>query len=193
MRRARASMGITVITTVVVVVALASSASSISQAKLASELLSSSQMPAGWTLSSAGSSDGVGCIHGLLEPRGVMQTHSAQVYFLGTVDDLPRFDEKVATYSNTKSAYNKIITRIDACHTLTGLFDGLQISGSVSPMSFGHVGDASAAYAMTISDARARFATTISSSERVPCSPRSSKGATPRSAPLSSSNSWASA
>jgi len=125
----------------------------ISQAKLSGELLTTSQMPAGWT-QSISTSEGVGCVHDLLEPKGVTQTRSAQVYFLGTVDELPRFDEKIATYSNTKSAYKKVIATISACHTLTGLFDGLQISGSVSPMSFKHYGNASAAYAMTVSDSR---------------------------------------
>ena len=65
-------------------------------------------MPAGWT-QSISTSEGVGCVHDLLEPKGVTQTRTAQVYFLGTVDELPRFDEKIATYSNTKSAYKKVI------------------------------------------------------------------------------------
>jgi hypothetical protein len=124
----------------------------ISRAKLTSELLTTSQMPTGWTQSFT-TSEGVGCVHDLLELKGVKQTASAQAYFLGTVDELPRFDEKIATYSNTKSAYKKVIATINACHTLTGLFDGLQISGSVAPTSFRHYGNASAAYAMTVSDA----------------------------------------
>lgn len=124
-----------------------------SQAKLSSELLSTAQVPTNWAMS-FDTTDGVGCVHALLEPKGVKQTRTAQVYFLGSDHDLPRFDEKIATYSNTKSAYKKIIARINGCHTLTGLFDGLQISGSVAAMSFAHYGNASAAYAMTISDAR---------------------------------------
>lgn len=134
-------------------IALVSAASTISQSKLSSELLVKSQMPAGWTASFA-TSEGVGCVHDLLEPAGVRQTRTAQAYFLGTVDELPRFDEKIATYSNTKSAYKKIIATIDACHTLTGTFDGLAISGSVAPMKFAHFGNASATFSMTVSDAR---------------------------------------
>jgi hypothetical protein len=151
-RRALVSIGALVAATALWPV-LASSAATISQAKLSSELLNSSQMPAGWTASSI-TSDGVGCVRGLLEPTGVTQIRSAQAYYLGTVDELPRFDEKIATYSNTKSAYKKIIAHINACHVLTGLFDGLPITGSVGTMSFAHYGNASAAYAMAISDAR---------------------------------------
>jgi hypothetical protein len=128
-------------------------AGTISQSKLSSELLTSSQMPAGWTQSST-TSDGVGCVHALLEPKGVTQTQTAQVYFLGTHDLLPRFDEKIATYSNTKSAYKKIIARINACHTLTGTFEGLKVHGTVQQSAFRRVGDASASYAMTVTDSR---------------------------------------
>ncbi len=133
--------------------ALAASAATISQAKLDAELLNASQMPTGWTPSTT-SSEGVGCVHDLLEPQGFTQTRSAQAYFLGAVDHLPLFDEKIATYSNTKKAYKTIIAHINGCHQLTGTFDGLTVSGSVGPASFRRVGDASAAYAMTISDAR---------------------------------------
>jgi hypothetical protein len=153
-RRVLRTIGAAVGASVFLLPAMASSAGTISQVKLSSELLTTSQMPAGWTVANPGTSDGVGCVHALLEPKGVTQTHSAQVYFLGTVDKLPRFDEKIATYSNTKSAYDKIIARIDACHTLTGLFEGLKIKGTVEPAAFSRFGNASAAYAMTITDAR---------------------------------------
>jgi hypothetical protein len=149
----RILVSIGVIVTATVMLPLAGSASTISQAKLTSELLVKSQMPAGWT-SSFTTSEGVGCVHDLLEPKGVAQTRTAQAYFLGTVDELPRFDEKIATYSNAKNAYKKIIATINGCHTLTGLFDGLAITGSVAPMSFTHLGNASATYAMTVSDSR---------------------------------------
>ncbi len=133
---------------------LASSAATLSEAQLSTELLTVTQMPVGWTVSNPGTSDGVGCVHALLEPKGVEQTHSAQVYFLGTVDKLPRFDEKIATYSKVAVAYDKIIARINACHKLTGTFDGLKVKGTVGPVAFERVGNASASYAMTITDKR---------------------------------------
>jgi hypothetical protein len=151
-RRVLVSIGTLVVASVLFPV-IASSASTISQVKLTAELLSPSQVPAGWSTSSS-TSEGVGCVHDLLEPKGVKQTRSAQVYYLGNLDELPRFDEKIATYTNTKSAYMKVIAHIRACHTLTGLFDGLAITGTVSSMSFHHYGNASAAYAMTVSDSR---------------------------------------
>jgi hypothetical protein len=151
-RRAFLAIG-AVVSATILLLPLTVAGATVSQAKLSGELLTKSQMPAGWT-QSVSTSEGVGCVHDLLEPKGVTQTRSAQAYFLGTVDELPRFDEKIATYSNAKSAYKKIIATINACHDLTGLFDGLEISGSVAPMSFKHFGNASATYAMTVSDSR---------------------------------------
>jgi hypothetical protein len=153
MKKLSVTVGVLMSVAMLVVPALPSSAATISEAKLTSELLTSSQVPPGWTFS-VSTSEGVGCVHDLLEPRGVTQTHSAQESFLGTVDSLPKFDEKVATYSNTKSAYKKVLAQINGCHTLTGQFDGLAITGSVAPMSFSHYGNASAAFSMTVSDAR---------------------------------------
>jgi hypothetical protein len=140
----------------VVAVQLAPSASfagSISAAKLSSELLTVGQMPAGWTSSST-TDEGLGCLHDLLEPAGVKQTHTSQAYFLGTVDQLPRFDEKIATYANAKTAYKKIIARIDSCHTTDGLVNGVQVTGTVAPMIFTHFGNASSTYAMVDSDVK---------------------------------------
>jgi hypothetical protein len=153
-RRALRFIGVAIAASIFLLPAIASSAGTVSQKKLSSELLTTAQMPAGWTVANPGTSDGVGCVHELLEPSGVTQTHSAEVYFIGTVDKLPKFDEKIATYSNVKRAYDKIIARIDACHTLTGTFDGLKVTGTVVPAAFSRFGNASAAYAMTISDLR---------------------------------------
>jgi hypothetical protein len=142
-----------VTTGVLALVPTASFASSISASKLSSELLTVAQMPAGWTSSST-TDEGLGCLHDLLEPTGVKQTHSFQAYFLGSVDQLPRFDEKIATYANAKTAYKKIIAKINSCHITDGFVNGVKVTGTVAPMSFTHFGNASSTYAMTDSDVR---------------------------------------
>jgi len=149
---------IATITTVVAVMLApsASFATSISASKLSSELLTLGQMPTGWTSSST-TDDGLGCLHNLLEPSGVKQTHASQAYFLGTVDQLPKFDEKIATYANVKTAYKKIIARINSCHVTDGLVNGVMVTGTVAPMSFAHFGNASSTYAMVDSDVRGTF------------------------------------
>lgn len=152
----RRTFGSVATITTVVAVMLAPSASfatSISASKLSSELLTLGQMPTGWTSSST-TDDGLGCLHNLLEPSGVKQTHASQAYFLGTVDQLPKFDEKIATYANVKAAYKKIIARINSCHVTDGLVNGVMVTGTVAPMSFAHFGNASSTYAMVDSDVR---------------------------------------
>src|SRR5271156_6841345 len=66
-RRVLVSIGVIVAASMVT--PLAATASTISQTKLTSELLVKSQMPAGWTVSFT-TSEGVGCVHDLLEPKG---------------------------------------------------------------------------------------------------------------------------
>ncbi|MGA2970605.1 MAG: hypothetical protein ABSE75_12465 [Acidimicrobiales bacterium] len=152
----RRTFGSVATITTVVAVMLAPSASfatSISASKLSSELLTLGQMPTGWSSSST-TDDGLGCLHNLLEPSGVKQTHASQAYFLGTVDQLPKFDEKIATYANVKTAYKKIIARINSCHVTDGLVNGVMVTGTVAPMSFAHFGNASSTYAMVDSDVR---------------------------------------
>jgi hypothetical protein len=153
MKRALELTAVGVMAIAITLAPSASYAGSISASKLTSELLSTSQMPAGWTPSTT-TDDGLGCLHDLLEPSGVKQTHSSQAYFLGTVDQLPRFDEKIATYANAKTAYKKIIATINDCHTTDGLVNGVVVKGTVAPMRFTHFGNASSTYAMVDSDAR---------------------------------------
>jgi len=153
MRRTLGFMATATIVGAALLAPSASSASSISASKLSSELLTVGQMPTGWTLSST-TDEGLGCLHDLLEPAGVKQTHESQAYFLGTVEELPRFLEKIATYTNAKRAYKKIIATINACHTTDGPVNGVMVTGTVAPMSFTHFGNASSTYAMVDSDVK---------------------------------------
>lgn len=111
------------------------------------ELLNRQQMPKGFT-ATVSTSDGVGRLTGLLEPKGVKHTPVAQAYFLDSTDELPRFDEKIATYSNTTETYEKIIATINACHSIVGTFDSETIMGNVAPMIFFKYNVASAVYSM---------------------------------------------
>jgi hypothetical protein len=63
-----------------------SGAATPTQSALTSELLALRQMPTGWSAGNATGDDGIGCLKGLLEPKGVRQTRSAQAYYLGTVN-----------------------------------------------------------------------------------------------------------
>ena len=125
------------------------SAAITSAAKLQSEALTIGQMPAGWRVANSSGDSGVGCLANLLEPKGVTQIHNAQVYYLGS-GGLPLFDEKLATYPSPSAAYKKIAATISSCRIVKGAFKGYPVTGTVAPMSFSHYGNASVAYAMSL-------------------------------------------
>ena len=56
--------------------------------------------------------------------------------------------EKLATYSNTSSAYKKIVTTITNCKSFSGKYQGLKMVGTVGQMSFRTYGTSSAAFAV---------------------------------------------
>ncbi len=117
-----------------------------SSVNLSAETLSINQMPAQWFAAST-SDNGVGCLMNLLEPPGIHQTQEAEIYFFHE-SGFPFLDEKLATYSNAKKAFKKIASTIAACHDPKGLFKGLEVTGTVSPMSFPKVATASVSYSM---------------------------------------------
>jgi hypothetical protein len=113
---------------------------------LSAQVLSLSQMPSGW-LAESNSNTGVGCLHDLLEPSGVTQTQVAEVYFVHS-GDVPFLDEKVATYSNVKTAFKKISGVIAACPDPTGTYKGYPSTGTVTSFSFHPKATQSVAYQM---------------------------------------------
>jgi hypothetical protein len=117
--------------------------------KLSSQLLSVHQVPKGWVAASSAGDRGVGCMLNLLEPPGIRQTQTAQAYFVGP-DLLPVFDEKLATYSNAKTAYKKIISKMNACKVVNGINKDHVVTGSAASMKFPRFGNASAAYALRL-------------------------------------------
>lgn len=113
---------------------------------LSTQTINPSTLPSGWTLENNGD-NGVGCLHNLLEPGGIKQTSVAEVYFVHS-GDLPFVDEKIATYSNAKKAFQKIARTIAACHNPSGPFKGYQTTGTVTPFSYAKVASQSVAYQM---------------------------------------------
>ena len=126
------------------------SSASASTPKLSSELLSVGQMPTGWSVDNSSSSGGVGCYNSrFMEPKGVTQTAKTAVYFQSNAaNGLPVVNEKLATYSNTSSAYKKIVTTLTSCKSFSGIYQGHKLVGTVGQMSFGTYGTSSEAFAV---------------------------------------------
>jgi len=117
--------------------------------RLSVELLSVSQMPTGWSIDNSSGGNGVGCLTTILEPKGIKQTSYASV----SLDDngnTPLVSEKLATYSNAKTAYKKIIAALSGCKHVSGTSGGIKATGTVGQMSFPHFGNASAAFSVSL-------------------------------------------
>jgi hypothetical protein len=117
--------------------------------KLSAMLLTIGQMPTGWSVdNSATSGAGAGCFTSNFEPKGVTQTGSVSVAFAGG-GNLPELDEGLKTFSDAKTAYQKILGNLASCKRFSGTVGGQKItSGTAGQMSFPHYGNASQAFAV---------------------------------------------
>jgi hypothetical protein len=115
--------------------------------KLSAKLLSIGQMPTGWSVDNSSGGGGIACLKTLMEPKGIKQTASASVEFAAS-SGFPAVDEKLATYTNAKTGYKKIIAKLAGCKHFSGTSGGQKITGTVGQMSFPHYGNASEAFAV---------------------------------------------
>jgi hypothetical protein len=91
-------------------------------------LLSIGQMPTGWSVVNSSGSGGVGCLANTLEPKGIKQTANASVEFEDN-GDVPLVNEKLATYTNAKTGYRKVVANLVACKHFSGLLGGQKVTG----------------------------------------------------------------
>ena len=110
-------------------------------------LLKIGQMPTGWSVYPSSKGGGTGCVSDILEPKAIKQTASAGIDFQGN-SGLPSVDEKLATFTNAKSAYRAIVAKLAACKQFNGTSAGQKITdSSIGQMSFPSYGNASEAFA----------------------------------------------
>lgn len=113
--------------------------------KLSSELLSVNQMPSGWSIDVQSGGSAPGCLARLFEPKGVLQTSQATVNFVYN-GNLPLVSEKLGTYSNAVTAYEKIVATLSSCSHVRGLSGKQKVTGTMGKLKISSYGDASAAY-----------------------------------------------
>jgi hypothetical protein len=119
------------------------------QENLHAMLLRIGQMPTGWSVNSSGG-NGIGCLHQLLEPKGLKQTATAGVS-LADSGGLPAVGEKLATYGvPATKAFAKITQALDHCTSVEGTSNGTKVTGTVGQMSFPTYGNQSEAYSVDL-------------------------------------------
>jgi hypothetical protein len=124
-------------------------AASASPPKLSAMLLSIDQMPTGWAVDNSSGGGGVGCLKNLMEPNGIKQTAKATVNFEDN-ENVPEVSEALATYTNAKTRFRKIVANLTACKHINGEIEGKKATGTVGLMSFPRYGNASEAFAASI-------------------------------------------
>jgi len=118
-------------------------------AKLKAEALTIHQMPKGWTASAPKNNLRMGCLANLMTPKGVIQTHTVQVYYYG-LQAYELFDETISTYSSASTAYKRIAVSIASCPKTNGVLDGYPVTATLSRLSAPHYANASVAYSINI-------------------------------------------
>jgi hypothetical protein len=155
MRRTfRAALVLT--TTLTLALAMTGVASSSVKSRLATQLISRSQFPGGWSIQNPSGAVQAGCLTNVvglskyLVAKGVKQTSSARV-FLEDDQSVPMVSEMLATYSNADAAYLEIVSTLVRCKHIGGKIFGQAVSGSLKQKSFPHFGNESQTFAATTS------------------------------------------
>jgi hypothetical protein len=123
---------------------------------LSSELMTLSQLPAGWSVDSLSGSVSAGCLANelglttVLVARGIKQTSNAKVFFIDD-NSVPIVSEMLATYANPAAAYEKVVTQFASCKRVKGVVFGVAVTGSMSERNFTHYANASEAFSATTS------------------------------------------
>jgi hypothetical protein len=131
-------------------------ASSTVKSRLATQLLSRSEFPGGWSVANPSGSVQAGCLTNVvglntfLVAKGVTQTSRARV-LLEDDQSVPIVSEMLATYSNADAAYAQIVGTLAHCKHVSGQIFGASVKGTLKEKTFTHFGNASESFAATTS------------------------------------------
>jgi hypothetical protein len=150
----RRSVVIVVATVVLLtaVVALLFLKSSTPYPLLSAKLLGASEVPSAWQPESfQKAAPGTGCLSTVMSPRDVRQTAEVNALYINDGSVPPELGEAIATFRDTKSAYSKIITTLEACKYINGGNPNpTGIYGSVGKLNLPTFGDSSEAFIASI-------------------------------------------
>lgn len=150
----RRSVVIVVATVVLLisVVAILLVQSSTPYPRLSAKLLTASEVPSAWQPESfQKAAPGTGCLSTVMSPRDVRQTAEVNALYINDGSVPPELGEAIATFRDTKSAYSKIITTLEACKYINGGNPNpTGIYGSVGKLSLPTFGDSSEAFVASV-------------------------------------------
>ncbi|MFZ0664959.1 MAG: hypothetical protein WAM97_04335 [Acidimicrobiales bacterium] len=126
------------------------SSKSSSPPNLTAEVLAVSDLPTGWTVDSAVPAVGApACLQPIASQPGA--SLSAQVRFAAGTNRIPVVHEDLAWFpSGGAAALTNYDNLIGSCQNVTITYRRLKLPGTVTSMSFPHLGDGSAAYQLLL-------------------------------------------
>lgn len=134
------------------IVSVANSLAAASGLGLSRKLLSVDEMPKGWSAIKSSGNRRLGCLAAILTNQGVKETAIATISFARSGLKTPELDEDLVMYSgSTSDAFSRIAARANGCKKVSGGINGLPISGTVSELTFLHLGNQSDAYNVQLS------------------------------------------
>jgi hypothetical protein len=135
-----------------VLTAAAVPAGAVSQAQLKSKALSLSDMPTGWSVdnsSSGGTSNLGGCLKNL-QALGRPAKGIARVQVKYTDQTVPSLQETLESGKGAAKRYEKYLSILNGCKSISITSGTTQFTGSVGAMSFPTIGNSSSAFAINL-------------------------------------------
>jgi hypothetical protein len=151
--RRSVAIAIASVIALIVVVAIVLVTSTSSSHRLSAKLLSGSQVPSAWQSADYGKSvSGFGCLSKVLSSSAFHPTAEADALYVNHGTLPPEVGEMVATYRDTSTTFQSVVTSLEHCKRINGGENPSGISGSVTRLNFPVFGRSSAAFVASISD-----------------------------------------
>lgn len=134
---------------VVVIVLVQSSAP---YPRLTAKLLNSSEVPSAWQPENfSKAAVGTGCLSTVMNPKDVRQTAEVNALYVNDGSIPPELGEAIATFRDTKAAFSKIVSTLEACKVINGGNPNpTGVYGSVGKLNLPTFGDLSQAFVASV-------------------------------------------
>jgi hypothetical protein len=111
-------------------------------------------MPTGWSANNTPDTKHNACyaVTGIVDSQKRLSAQG-EAKFQGSANGAPSVLELLLAYhsGSASSAYQTIVTQLDACKTFAETIDGQAVTGTLGALSLGSFGDRSAAFQATLS------------------------------------------
>jgi hypothetical protein len=124
-------------------------------ADVRNQLLSVSELPAGWSVDnsddSGDDSPAPGCLDGVSKYLKAEHDVRAEADFTQGGEGFPALSEQIGVFTDASASFTAVTAKANSCTTFDFTSDGTKIHATMGQMSFPTLGDQSSAWSMTAS------------------------------------------